>query len=60
VENNGVGSEKLFLIGRLASPHWYRRNRDRIENIQPEWGPVGCVTNVEMLWLDSLTNLVLN
>jgi flavin reductase (DIM6/NTAB) family NADH-FMN oxidoreductase RutF len=31
-----VRSEKLFLIGRMASPHWYCRTRDRFEMIRPE------------------------
>ena len=30
-----VQSEKLFLIGRMASPHWYCRTRDRFEMIRP-------------------------
>lgn len=30
-----VHSEKLFLIGRMASPHWYCRTRDRFEMIRP-------------------------
>jgi flavin reductase (DIM6/NTAB) family NADH-FMN oxidoreductase RutF len=31
-----IRSEKLFLIGRMASPHWYCRTRDRFEMIRPE------------------------
>jgi flavin reductase (DIM6/NTAB) family NADH-FMN oxidoreductase RutF len=31
-----VRSEKLFLIGRMASPHWYCRTRDRFEMIRPK------------------------
>jgi hypothetical protein len=31
-----VRSEKLFLIGRMASPHSYCRTRDRFEMIRPE------------------------
>jgi flavin reductase (DIM6/NTAB) family NADH-FMN oxidoreductase RutF len=31
-----VRSEKLFLIGRMASPHWYCRTRDRFEMIRPQ------------------------
>lgn len=27
--------DKLFLIGRMASPHWYCRTRDRFEMKQP-------------------------
>jgi len=30
-----VRSEKLFLIGRMASPNWYCRTRDRFEMIRP-------------------------
>jgi flavin reductase (DIM6/NTAB) family NADH-FMN oxidoreductase RutF len=35
VETERVRSEKLFLIGRMASPHWYCRTRDRFEMIRP-------------------------
>jgi flavin reductase (DIM6/NTAB) family NADH-FMN oxidoreductase RutF len=31
-----VNSDRLFLIGRMASPHWYCRTRDRFELIRPE------------------------
>jgi flavin reductase (DIM6/NTAB) family NADH-FMN oxidoreductase RutF len=34
-ETKRVRSEKLFLIGRMASPHWYCRTRDRFEMIRP-------------------------
>ncbi len=34
-EKKRVRSEKLFLIGRMASPHWYCRTRDRFEMIRP-------------------------
>ena len=30
-----VRADKLFLIGRMASPHWYCRTRDRFELIRP-------------------------
>ena len=30
-----VRSDKLFLLGRMASPHWYCRTRDRFEMIRP-------------------------
>lgn len=30
-----VNSERLTLIGRMASPHWYCRTRDRFELIRP-------------------------
>ena len=32
---NRVRSDRLFLIGRMASPHWYCRTRDRFEMIRP-------------------------
>jgi flavin reductase (DIM6/NTAB) family NADH-FMN oxidoreductase RutF len=35
VERRRVNSEKLHLIGRMASPHWYCRTRDRFELIRP-------------------------
>lgn len=35
-EKKRVRTEKLFLIGRMASPHWYCRTRDRFEMIRPE------------------------
>jgi hypothetical protein len=35
VEKKRVGSDKLVLIGRMASPHWYCRIRDRFEMIRP-------------------------
>ena len=31
-----VRSEKLLTIGRMASPHWYCRTRDRFEMIRPK------------------------
>jgi flavin reductase (DIM6/NTAB) family NADH-FMN oxidoreductase RutF len=34
-EQGRVNSERLFLIGRMASPHWYCRTRDRFEMIRP-------------------------
>ena len=34
-EKKRVCSDKLFLIGRMASPHWYCRTRDRFEMIRP-------------------------
>lgn len=30
-----VRGEKLMLIGRMASPHWYCRTRDRFEMVRP-------------------------
>jgi flavin reductase (DIM6/NTAB) family NADH-FMN oxidoreductase RutF len=30
-----VRSENLFLTGRMSSPHWYCRTRDRFEMIRP-------------------------
>ncbi len=35
-EKRRVHSERLFLIGRMASPHWYCRTRDRFEMIRPQ------------------------
>jgi flavin reductase (DIM6/NTAB) family NADH-FMN oxidoreductase RutF len=34
-EKRRVHSEKLFTIGRMASPHWYCKTRDRFELIRP-------------------------
>ena len=34
-EKKRINTEKLFLIGRMASPHWYCRTRDRFEMIRP-------------------------
>ncbi len=31
-----IRSEKLHLIGRMASPHWYCRTGDRFEMIRPD------------------------
>jgi flavin reductase (DIM6/NTAB) family NADH-FMN oxidoreductase RutF len=31
-----VRTDKLFLIGRMASPHWYCRTRDRFEMVRPK------------------------
>ena len=31
-----IRTEDLHIIGRLASPHWYARTRDRFEMIRPE------------------------
>jgi flavin reductase (DIM6/NTAB) family NADH-FMN oxidoreductase RutF len=35
VEKKRVRSEKIFLVGRMASPNWYCRTRDRFEMIRP-------------------------
>jgi len=35
VEKRRVVSSKLHLIGRMASPHWYCRTRDRFELVRP-------------------------
>jgi len=35
-EKKRIHTDKLFLIGRLSSPHWYCRTRDRFEMIRPE------------------------
>ncbi len=34
-EQKRINTDKLFLIGRMASPHWYCRTRDRFEMIRP-------------------------
>jgi flavin reductase (DIM6/NTAB) family NADH-FMN oxidoreductase RutF len=36
VEKGRVRSEKLTIIGRMASPNWYCRTRDRFEMIRPD------------------------
>ncbi len=36
VEKRRVHTEKLFTIGRLASPHWYCKTRERFEMIRPK------------------------
>jgi flavin reductase (DIM6/NTAB) family NADH-FMN oxidoreductase RutF len=35
-ETQRVRGDRLFLIGRMASPHWYCRTRDRFEMARPE------------------------
>jgi flavin reductase (DIM6/NTAB) family NADH-FMN oxidoreductase RutF len=35
-EKRRIHTDKLFLIGRMASPHWYCRTRDRFEMIRPD------------------------
>ncbi|HKI70571.1 MAG TPA: flavin reductase family protein [Verrucomicrobiae bacterium] len=34
-EKRRVRSEKFSVIGRMASPHWYCRTRDRFEMVRP-------------------------
>lgn len=34
-EKKRVRSEKFQVIGRMASPHWYCRTRDRFEMVRP-------------------------
>lgn len=34
-EKRRARSDKLQIIGRMASPHWYCRTRDRFEMIRP-------------------------
>jgi flavin reductase (DIM6/NTAB) family NADH-FMN oxidoreductase RutF len=34
-EKKRINTDKLFLIGRMAPPHWYCRTRDRFEMIRP-------------------------
>ncbi len=36
LEKRSVRTDQLFLIGRMASPHWYCRTRDRFEMVRPE------------------------
>jgi flavin reductase (DIM6/NTAB) family NADH-FMN oxidoreductase RutF len=36
VEKQRVRGDQLFLIGRMASPHWYCRTRDRFEMVRPD------------------------
>jgi flavin reductase (DIM6/NTAB) family NADH-FMN oxidoreductase RutF len=35
-EKKRIHTDKLFLIGRLSSPNWYCRTRDRFEMIRPD------------------------
>jgi flavin reductase (DIM6/NTAB) family NADH-FMN oxidoreductase RutF len=35
-DKNRVKTDKLLVIGRMASPHWYCRTRDRFEMIRPK------------------------
>ncbi len=35
-EKKRIHTEKFHVIGRMASPHWYCRTRDRFEMIRPE------------------------
>jgi flavin reductase (DIM6/NTAB) family NADH-FMN oxidoreductase RutF len=35
VEHLRIHSDRLQVIGRMASPHWYCRTRDRFEMIRP-------------------------
>lgn len=35
-EKKRIQADKLFLIGRMAAPHWYCRTRDRFEMIRPK------------------------
>jgi flavin reductase (DIM6/NTAB) family NADH-FMN oxidoreductase RutF len=35
-EHLRIHSDRLHLIGRMASPHWYCRTRDRFEMIRPQ------------------------
>ncbi len=34
-QNHRIHTDRLHLIGRMASPHWYCRTRDRFEMIRP-------------------------
>src|ERR1700744_5639551 len=33
-ENRRIRTDKLFTVGRMASPHWYCKTRDRFEMIR--------------------------
>jgi flavin reductase (DIM6/NTAB) family NADH-FMN oxidoreductase RutF len=35
-EKERVRTDQLYVIGRMASPHWYCRTRDRFEMIRPK------------------------
>jgi flavin reductase (DIM6/NTAB) family NADH-FMN oxidoreductase RutF len=36
VQKGRVRSDKLLTIGRMASPHWYCKTRERFEMVRPE------------------------
>lgn len=36
LETLRIRSEQLLMVGRMASPHWYCRTRDRFELIRPK------------------------
>jgi len=36
VQKRRVLGDKMFLIGRMASPHWYCKTRDRFEMMRPD------------------------
>jgi flavin reductase (DIM6/NTAB) family NADH-FMN oxidoreductase RutF len=35
-EKRRVNTDKLFLIGRMAAPHWYCKTRERFEMVRPK------------------------
>jgi len=35
VEKKRINTDKLLVVGRMASPHWYCRTRDRFEMVRP-------------------------
>jgi len=35
-EKKRIHTDKLFLIGRMASPHWYCKTRDQFELKRPD------------------------
>lgn len=35
-EKKRINTDKLSMIGRMASPHWYCKTRDRFEMIRPQ------------------------
>lgn len=36
VEKRRIHTEKLYTVGRMASPHWYCKTRERFEMIRPK------------------------
>jgi len=35
-ETKRILGERIFTVGRMASPHWYCRTKDRFEMIRPD------------------------
>jgi len=36
IEKRRIHTEKLYTVGRMASPHWYCKTRERFEMIRPK------------------------